>query len=212
MRFEPFPGCFDVPDLSVGSKMCPSRQQAERCPSATSAARPTASLPPDVANHHIWPSRSERLTGASATSILILGESGKSSRSSLGHRLLGGVCFPISRSCLRRRRGEGCSPQEPSRASCSPIFTALVLPPPQAWSGSLWSSSLAGDRTTQGPRGGCSPPVPCLTRYRPREVTSSPCTVLALSKAATLPKITCPSSPSAAAAAYGFVTHIGDTN
>lgn len=59
-----------------------------------------------------------------------------------------------------------------------------------------WSSSFTSDGATRGPR----------------EQVSSPYTGLALSRGATLPKITYPSSPLAPAAAYDFIARIGATN
>lgn len=96
----------------------------------------------------------------------------------------------------------GLLPWEPPSSPCPSATTSLNGP-------AQWSSSLSGGRATWGPRGGCSP---SLSSYHPREPPSSPCTSLVLSRGATLPKITSPSSPLAAAAAYGFITHIGDTN
>lgn len=141
-----------MPSLSITSETHVPAQQAESCPRAagcprgtpsrlhvTSTARPTASLPPDVANHRIWPPRSAHLTGASAASVLTSSESGNKLLAFPGRTIAcgsagmrGGVYRPVLGSGMWRRRGEGCSPREMSGgACCIPVFTVPVLPPPQ---------------------------------------------------------------------------------
>lgn len=108
-------------------------------------------------------------------------------------------CFKVLHTEAER---QGLLPREPSSPPCPSATTSLTRP-------AQWSSSLSGGRATPGPKGGCSP---SLSSYHARELPSSPCTSLVLSRGATLPKITSTSSPSAAAAIYSFITHIGDTN
>ena len=94
---------------------------------------------------------------------------------------------------------------------CIPVFTAPGLPPP--WPGQLCGPApclVMGPLRVPGVA--AAPLSPLSPGTIAREQVSSPYTMLALSTVATLPKTTFPSSPLAAAAAYGSITPIADPN